>query len=798
MLHYAIMWQFKWIVIIIISILSVGSASWFISWKLDREWISGWIKNMAEKKEWLPGVSHLSSDLINQFKVIKKQRGLSYRPRTRHLSLSGQALFTNRLFLERSPYLLQHAHNPVNWYPWGEEPFAVARQKNIPVLLSIGYSTCHWCHVMEEESFEDLEIARYLNEHYVAIKVDREERPDIDAIYMSVVQLTTGHGGWPMTVWLTADKKPFYGGTYFPARTGDRGRSMGFLPLLKTLHKLYYDKADEIKQQGIQIQQQVQKMLAPTPIGSEESLIPSKDIFYKLQKQVQNRLDTTYGGTLGAPKFPSSLPIRALLRSYLKTKNSDTLNAIQLSLKGMSNGGLRDHVGGGFHRYSTDKKWLVPHFEKMLYDQALLALAYLEAFNLLKDKNFKETAQQILDYVARDMQSPNHGFYSATDADSTSLNGKKEEGYYFTWTLNEIDKALNTQEAQLVKSYYGITKEGNFENRNILHITKDLSLPAKELKLSVSEAKNQLYSAREKLYKVRNQRALPLRDEKILTSWNGLMISAFVHGFLALGDKKYFNQALSSAQFIWNNLQTNGNLYHSWKEEKAYIAGYLDDYAFFLQALLDLFVASGDLQWLEKAIILDQVLEKEFEDKTHGGFFMTSHRHETLMAREKPIYDGAEPSGNSVTILNLLRLNVLTAKKSYRKRAERAFRLIGSRLNNHPMSYSDWMIALDYYHSRVYEIVLVVPASLSDRNFLFQDPLFREINEWYLPHSAKVFVSDSEVKKYTTLLPPLAGKKVMGNKSTVYICEKGACQLPTSDLKTLKQQLKNIQSTSYL
>ena len=370
--------QFKWLILIlsIFTIVSIISATLYLS-----------ERNKMNTVELLPGIYDMDSSLLTKFKETKQKKGKSYQPRTRHLNPNGEALFTNRLFLEKSPYLLQHAHNPVNWYPWGEEAFKSAQKENKPVLLSVGYSTCHWCHVMEEESFEDLEIAKYINENYIAIKVDREERPDIDSVYMNAVQAITGRGGWPMTVWLTPDKQVFYGGTYFPPRTGDRGSSTGFLPILKELKKAYGEKQDHIKQAGKDIQSILQKNLSPSLTSTEA--IPDKDIFPILYSQVKSRWDPVYGGARGAPKFPSSFPTRVLLRSYLKTKTENTLQMAKLSLDGMLKGGMHDQVGGGFHRYSTDEKWLVPHFEKMLYDQALLALSYLEAYQLFSQKNLR-------------------------------------------------------------------------------------------------------------------------------------------------------------------------------------------------------------------------------------------------------------------------------------------------------------------------------------------------------------------------------------------------------------------------
>ncbi len=721
--------------------------------------------------------------LLLAFEKMRKKRGESYRPRTRHLDAKGKALFTNHLFLENSPYLLQHAHNPVNWYPWGELAFQRAKEKNLPVLLSVGYSTCHWCHVMEEESFEDLEIARYMNENYIAIKVDREERPDIDSIYMSTVQLMTGRGGWPMTVWLTPDKKAFYGGTYFPARTGDRGLSVGFLSLLQNLKKLYDEEPEIVKQDGENLQKAIRKNFS---ISSTSHLVPDESVFQDLYKIVEAHSDPVYGGMKGAPKFPSSFPARFLLRSYVKTKKP--LTKLHSFLEGLLKGGIHDQVGGGFHRYSTDEKWLVPHFEKMLYDQALLALVYLEAYQLTKKESYKQVAQGILDYVIRDMSAKDGGFFSATDADSLSHMGEKEEGYYFTWTPEEIEKALDKKSAQLVKNYYNITAQGNFEKRNILYQSKKLSEASKELGLSPVQAQKLLDSAHQILYETRELRPKPLRDEKILSAWNGLMISAFVYGFFVFNEKKYLSQAEKSAQFIWDQMYKNDQLYRVWKDDRAYIPAYLNDYAFFAAALLDLYEWTGHIKWLKRAIKLDKILEEEFEDKKEGGFFMTAKSYKPLLVREKPSYDGAEPSGNAVALMNLLRLAELSGNNHYKQRAEKTLKSFGSLIEKHPLSFSEWLLALDYYHSRVHEIVLV----LADGTNLDSDPLFNELKSWYLPHKVLSLVYHSEVEEQSKLLKPIKRKTAIDGKSTVYICEEGACQLPVLTVNELREQLKNI------
>ena len=468
-------------------------------------------------------------NLVDQFSEMKLSRGPSYTPRTKHLDTDGWAKYTNRLFLESSPYLLQHAHNPVDWYPWGDEAFQAAASLNRPVLLSVGYATCHWCHVMEEESFEDLEIARYINENYIPIKVDREERPDVDAIYMASVQALTGRGGWPMTVWLTPDRKPFYGGTYYPARDGDRGAGVGFLTLLKKISERYQDRTDIANQTSQQLTEVVQQMLTPDA-GTQ---IPSQAIIQQSFQSYQNRFDQVNGGLSGAPKFPSSLPVRFLFRYFLRFKNPDALNMATQTLDKMAAGGLYDHVGGGFHRYATDEKWLVPHFEKMLYDNALLVMDYLEGYQTTGNPEYRRVVEEVLDYVQRDMTSPQGAFYSATDADSLTPHGHREEGYFFTWTPQEIEKRLGPGLAGLIKETHAVGSFPNFEGRHILNTPESIPNLAKRLGLEEKDLRAQMEKALKMLRDERQQRPLPLRDEKTITAWNGLMISAFARaGFV--------------------------------------------------------------------------------------------------------------------------------------------------------------------------------------------------------------------------------------------------------------------------
>ncbi len=662
------------------------------------------MKPSPTPSESLPGITPFSDSLLVSFEEMRKLKGADYQPRTRHFASSGQASYTNRLFLESSPYLQQHAHNPVNWYPWGEEAFAAAKKLNRPVLVSIGYSTCHWCHIMEEESFENIEIAHYLNTNYVAIKVDREERPDIDAIYMSAVQAMTGSGGWPLNVCLTSDQKPFWGGTYFPAKDGDRGAAVGFLTVIKRIIQAFSNNREKIEQSGQQLTKHIRSSLTPADADS----YPGSNIIRKALQIYRQQFDTQYGGLNQAPKFPSTLPTGLLLRAYRRLGEADLLDMVSLSLEKMADGGMYDQVAGGFHRYSTDMQWLVPHFEKMLYDNALLAVSYLEAFQVIKNPRFKKIVNEILQYVEREMISPESLFYSATDADSITSEGSREEGYYFTWTPEELDQALGKERSVLVKAYYNVKPGGNFEGRSILHLREKPADIAKQYHLTESELEEDIRSAREVLLKVRNNRNMPIRDDKILTAWNGLMISAFAKAGFVLNQPDYIQTAEAAAEAILLNLSKEGRLFRTFKDGRAKFNGFLDDYAFFIAALLDLYEASFDSRWLQKAIELDKILAKDFEDMEKGGFFMTASSSEKLIAREKPCYDGALPSENAVALLNLQRLEGFTGEKSYGLRFQKALRLFLGNPAVNPIAQAEMLKALDYSLDKPKEIVLII------------------------------------------------------------------------------------------
>ncbi len=710
-----------------------------------------------------------SADLKQSLNDAWLSRPNGYEPRTRHRNPDGTPKFTNRLFLESSPYLRQHAHNPVDWRPWGNDAFAEAKQRGVPVLLSVGYSTCHWCHVMEEESFEDEEIGAYLNENYVAIKVDREERPDIDSIYMAAVQALTGRGGWPMTVWLTHEKKPFYGGTYFPARDGDRGATTGFLSLLKKMQDIYSTRPEDVTHNAAVFVEQIEKSLRPA-VGGD---LPTAALVERATALYVDRYDPAYGGIKGHPKFPSGLPTRFLLRRYRASGDEKLLEIAVNTLRKMAQGGIHDHVGGGFHRYSTDEEWLVPHFEKMLYDNALLVVAYVEAYQATGDKAFAEVARKTLRYVEREMTSPEGVFYSATDADSVGPEGEREEGYFFTWTPQEIAAVLTETEVELLEAHHPLTDAGNFEGRNIL------KAPGAE---TIGFAP--LDPIHEKLYAVRKKRPMPLLDDKALTSWNGLMISAFATAGFALDEPAYIATAERAANFLLANSWADGTLYRSFKDGKARHRAYLEDYACLIQALLDLYEATGETRWLQRATELNAELSAAYEDLENGGFFRTADDHEELLTREKPAYDGAEPSGNSVAVRNLLRLYLLTTDTSFLKRAEAALQAFAPVLNQAPNALSEMLSAVDFYLSEPKQIVLVTPASRGQAQ-----PFLDALRTTFVPNHVLAVATEQQASATSDTVALFEGKRAIAGKATAYVCRQQICKLPTSDPAVFRAQL---------
>ena len=730
-----------------------------------------------------PGAPSVNDALKERLATAWTDRAVDYVPRTQHLRADGSPKYLNRLFLEASPYLRQHAHNPLNWFPWGDEAFDLARTLGRPVFLSIGYSTCHWCHVMEEESFDDEEIARYLNENYIAIKVDREIRPDLDAIYMTVVQLFQGRGGWPMSVWLTPDRTPYGGGTYYPARDGDRGQSTGFLTLLREMKNSFDEQPDQVADLSSRVTDRVREVLAPGDGGGSlptDAPLEATAAFYREQ------FDPVYGGLQGRMKFPSSLSIRFLLRHHRRTGDDQSLEMATRTLEKMAAGGIHDHVGGGFHRYATDPQWLVPHFEKMLYDNALLTSAYLEAYQVTGREDFAHVARAILRYVERDMTSPDGAFYSATDADSLGPGGEREEGWFFTWTPDELDTVLGSDRGTAIAALYRATKSGNFEGRTILNTPRAVADVAAQLGLSSDALSRTAAEARELLYAARAKRPPPLRDEKILTAWNGLMISAFAQAALALNEPTYAVRAERAADYVLGHLRGDERLFRAALGDRVQQAAYLSDYAFLVASLLDLYEATSELRWLTEAQALDSVLREHYEDTSDGGYFRTSEDHESLLTREKPSTDNAEPSGNSIQILNLLRLHEFTTDDQYRRRAEKAFEAFSDVLTERPTAVSEMLLAVDFHLDTPKEIVVVVPQGRQDA-----EPFLEELRGVFLPNRILAVVAEGdELESHSALIPLLEGKVARNGEPTAYVCENRICELPTTDPAVFARQIR--------
>jgi uncharacterized protein YyaL (SSP411 family) len=729
-----------------------------------------------------PGAESFPGALKQQLASALAAKGSGYEPRTHHLNSDGTPKYINRLMLESSPYLLQHAHNPVNWYPWGDEAFELARKLDRPVLLSVGYSTCHWCHVMERESFEDEEIAEFINRHYIAIKVDREERPDVDSIYMTALRMLTRGGGWPMTMWLTPDRQPFFGRTYIPARDGDRGTQQGFLTVLGAMDKVWRTRRSEAIEQAGKLAQGVAQSLTVTVPATSD--LPSAQLLEAAASSYRERFDTTYGGLDRAPKFPSSMSVRLLLRAHQRTGEEAYLEMAALTLEKMAAGGMFDQVGGGFHRYSTDQQWLVPHFEKMLYDNAQLVVAYLEGYQASGRQGFADVARRVLDYVDREMTAPEGGFFSATDADSPTPEGHSEEGWFFTWTPQEVEAVIGPEETRVVAAFYGMSPEGNFEGRTIFNRARPAAEVAAQLGISEPEMQAVLKVARARLYRARELRPPPILDDKVLTSWNGLMISAFAVGSRVLDEPRYAEIATKAAEFILTDLRHKGRLRRTWRDGASKQDAFLDDYAFLIAGLIDLYQATSEPRWLVEAIDLQKVLDADYWDEA-GGYFLTSAGHEALLAREKPTWDGAEPSGNSVALMNLARLTELTTDDAYRARADALLKAFAPLLTRAPTGLAELQLGLDFRLGGPKEIVLITPNSSSEA-----EPFLRVLRERFLPQKVVVVATvGDDLARQQGVVPFLEGKVPRNGLTTAYVCERFVCQLPTTDVSTFAAQL---------
>jgi uncharacterized protein YyaL (SSP411 family) len=672
--------------------------------------------------------------------------------------------FTNRLAQETSPYLRQHAHNPVDWFPWGDEALARARRLDRPIFLSIGYSACHWCHVMEHESFEDADIGRLLNEHFVSIKVDREERPDLDQIYMAFVQRATGHGGWPMSVFLTPDLQPFFGGTYFPPDERYGGQMPSFRRVLLSVIDWWENRRDEVKQSAQAVTRELQDVLRLEPQPGD--LDPA--LLRQVPGQLSRAFDPREGGFGTQPKFPHPTELRLLLRVANRFGDESALRMVRLTLDKMAMGGMYDQLGGGFHRYSTDARWLVPHFEKMLYDNALLSLAYLEAFQATGEPSYRDVVGETLAYVRREMTSPDGPFYSTQDADSEG-----EEGKFFVWPATEIEQVLGSDLAGVFNYVYGVTPEGNWEGHNILHRSKTYEQCARLLKIDEPELRRILNEARGRLYEVRSQRVWPGRDEKVLTAWNGLMISAFAQAAQALDDPVHAKAAVRAADFILKTMRMpDGRLYRTWSSGSApKLNGYLEDYAYLLDALVSVYETTFEPRWVESALDLARVMVEQFWDDAEGGFYFTGRDHEQLIARTKDPHDNATPSGNAMAVTGLLRLAKLTGRADLRDKAERALRLFRGVMEASAMAAAQMLIAYDFDLGPVREFAIVGdPAGDETKRVL------RAVRGSFRPHKVVALKAASD-NAADVVLPLLAGKTA-GGTVTTYVCENFTCGAP--------------------
>lgn len=707
-----------------------------------------------------PGSEPMPDDVSQAIRSALGSRPADWTPRTRHRE-GERPHFANRLTLETSPYLQQHAHNPVNWRPWGSEAFAEANRTGRPVFLSIGYSTCHWCHVMEEESFEDLEIAAFLNAHFVPVKVDREERPDVDAIYMAAVQAMSGRGGWPMSVWLNAQAEPFYAGTYFPPRDGVRRGSIGFLTVLARLDELWRTDRKRLDESAGTLAAAVREHLSA---GDAAPKSPGTKLSDDIFRIVDGMYDDRYGGLKRAPKFPSNVPVRLLLRLHERTGNPRALQMATHTLERMAAGGLYDQLAGGFHRYSTDERWLVPHFEKMLYDNALLAVSYTEAFQVTGRADFARVTREVLEYVEREMTSSQGAFHSATDADSEG-----EEGLFFVWTPEEVRQHLDAPTAELFLRHYGVVEGGNFEGNSILHVTN----PSEETWATLA-------AARQALRVVRSKRVPPLLDDKILTAWNGLMISAFAVAARVFDEPRWTQVATRAASFVLDSMRVDGRLRRSYKDGQARHAAFLDDYAFMIAAHLDLFEATCEPRWITEAVSFAEVLERHYADGERGGWFMTSDDHEALLVREKPTYDGAEPSGGSVATLALLRLGTLTGDARWLELGQRALAAYGATALEQPMGQTELALAAEFLAQPPKELVVSWPDGQDGGE------LAAAARATFAPRVVRVIGSDSQVAVAASAVPPADGRKALQGKATAWVCEQGACQLPVQEVEALQ------------
>jgi uncharacterized protein YyaL (SSP411 family) len=704
----------------------------------------------------------------------------------------------NRLARERSPYLLQHAQNPVDWFPWGDEAFAKARTDDKPIFLSIGYSTCHWCHVMEHESFEHAAVAGVLNEHFVSIKVDREERPDVDRVYMTFVQATTGSGGWPMSVWLTPDLKPFYGGTYFPP-TSKWGRP-GFVDILQEIARVWKAERGKVVESAEALTTRLKSLehAAAAPVWT----VPTADALEKTLKQFTDAFDPRYGGFGDAPKFPRPSELLFLLREHARTGDAHAREMVLRTLRAMALGGMRDHIGGGFHRYSVDGQWRVPHFEKMLYDQAQLVVAFLEAAQVSGDPFYAEVAEDTLLYIMREMTDAAGGFYSAEDADSVppeAPESHKKEGAFYLWRDDELD-ALLGEDAAIVKLRFGVEPEGNapqdpqqeFTGKNLLYVARSIDDIAKQTGKSNDQVIDVLNRARLRMFEARLTRPRPHRDDKILTAWNGLMIAAFarmsrvLRGLGADGraaGEPYLAAARRAASFLRERMWNAGSrvLLRRYRDGVAEIEGYAEDYAYLIAGLLELFQADPSPMWLEWAIALQHTQDELFWDEAAGGWFSTTGRDPSVLLRMKEDYDGAEPTASSVSVLNLLVLSHLISDSQWNERIDRTLRLFGTRLEQMGRGVPMMAAALSTRIAGVRQVVIVDAGD--------DDEIDRALALAYLPFAIQLRVTKESQRALAGSLPFIEAMRPVDGATAAYVCRDFACRQPVTTVDALQQEL---------
>ena len=712
----------------------------------------------------------MSNNLTNSIKVKEPEKDIDKR--------------YNKLIDEKSPYLLQHAYNPVNWYPWGKEAFEKAHKENKPIFLSIGYSTCHWCHRLREESFEDPEVAKLMNDIFISIKVDREERPDIDKIYMLVCQMLTGSGGWPLTIILTPEKKPFFAGTYFPKNS--RFGRIGIIDLILRIEKIWKYQREEINTSIDKINQALQDSIKDIP----SEILTKKDLI-NAYNQLKTIYDNEKGGFGVAPKFPTPHNLSFLLHIWKRTGKKEALDMVEKTLKEMRMGGIFDHIGFGFHRYSTDKDWLVPHYEKMLYDQALIALAYLETYQATKNKDYANVVKEIFTYILGNMISPDGAFYSAEDADSEGIEGK-----FYIWSKEEIKSTLNKEETELFVKIFNISDNGNYleettgskTGKNILFLKYPLSELASILNINKEELEFKIDKIRKKLFIIRNKRIKPNKDDKILTDWNGLIVAALARGGSVLNEQKYIEIAKKTVNFVLTNLhKPNKRLLHRYRDNKAEINAFVDDYAFLIWGLIELYEATFETYYLKKAIELNQELYTYFWDNENGGFYFTPYDEKDLILRQKEIYDGALPSGNSIAMLNALKLSLITGNQEFKQIAEDIGILFSNKIRNNPLAYTQFLIALDFLLGPSYSVIIAGDSNKEDTKILL-----KTIQNNYIPNKTIVHratdINPSDIDHYANFIKWF---DKIDNKATAYICIDKTCKPPTINPEIMLEYLKS-------